>query len=67
MLLEFDAPVVVPLSGLVIGARFDTDADSPACRLAFHALVDRLFTAPTITGGVGDDFKRCLCVRSMPH
>ncbi|VDN99615.1 unnamed protein product [Rodentolepis nana] len=51
MLLEFgvfstSAVVVAPLGSLVIGARLDTDPNSPACRLAFHGRVGRTFASP---------------------
>ena len=46
MLLEFDAPVVAPVEGLVIGSRLDTDPNSPTCRLAFHGTVKRIYASP---------------------
>lgn len=51
MLLEFDvfsssSVVVAPLGSLVIGARLDTDPNTPACRLAFHGRVGRIFASP---------------------
>ncbi|KAM3184031.1 hypothetical protein ACTXT7_009176 [Hymenolepis weldensis] len=51
LLLEFDAVssssvVVAPLGSLVIGARLDTDSNTPACRLSFHGRVGRVFVSP---------------------
>ncbi|VDM32594.1 unnamed protein product [Hydatigera taeniaeformis] len=43
MVLEFDAPVVAPMGGVVIGSRLDTDPLSSSCRLAFHGTVARFF------------------------
>ncbi|VDD77533.1 unnamed protein product [Mesocestoides corti] len=45
LLLEFDTPVVSPISGLVIGSRLDTDPLSPSCRLAFHGSVLRVYSS----------------------
>ena len=35
-LLELERPVTVPPGAALIGSRLDMDANSPACRLAFH-------------------------------
>ena len=35
-LLELERPVTVPPHAALIGSRLDMDANSPACRLAFH-------------------------------
>ncbi|KAL5104594.1 Selenocysteine-specific elongation factor [Taenia crassiceps] len=45
MVLEFDAPVVAPMAGVVIGSRLDTDLLSSNCRLAFHGTISRFFAS----------------------
>ncbi|VDK43407.1 unnamed protein product [Taenia asiatica] len=45
MVLEFDAPLVAPMAGVVIGSRLDTDPLSSSCRLAFHGIVSRFFAS----------------------
>ncbi|EUB57506.1 Selenocysteine-specific elongation factor [Echinococcus granulosus] len=45
MVLEFDAPVVAPMAGVVIGSRLDTDPLSSSCRLAFYGTVARVFAS----------------------
>lgn len=48
VLLEFDKPLVVPASALLIGAKLDLDAavsaNAHACRIAFSGRIAQLFT-----------------------
>lgn len=45
-LLRFDRPVTVPQDSLLIGARFDMDSSSSACRLAFYGRMVAVVAIP---------------------
>ena len=51
-LLVFDSPVVAPADALLIGARLDLDASSPACRLALHGRLAALFDGEASAGAL---------------
>ena len=45
-LLEFESPVIVPPSAIVIGSKLDMDAAANSCRLAFHGAMVLTSTDP---------------------